>query len=151
MAEIRVRGERSITASPEQVYTYIADYIHHHPRFLPSNFSEFRVEEGGIGAGTVISFRMKAGGRDRTSRAHIAEPEPGRVLTEHIEGTSLVTTFTVSPESGGSHVVIDTRWQSAKGIGGFMERAFAPRVLRRIYADELSRLDAYARQQGSAQ
>jgi len=32
-------------------------------------------------------------------------------------------------------------------MGGFFERLFAPRVLRGFYADELARLDAYAREQ----
>ena len=36
-------------------------------------------------------------------------------------------------------------WEGAGGIGGFFERLFAPRVMRGIYADELERLDAYAR------
>ena len=35
---------------------------------------------------------------------------------------------------------------SAGGIGGVFERMFAPRVLRAIYAVELGRLDAYARE-----
>jgi hypothetical protein len=30
-------------------------------------------------------------------------------------------------------------------VGGFFEGLFAPRVLRRIYADELARLDRHAR------
>ena len=31
------------------------------------------------------------------------------------------------------------------GVGGLFERLFAPRVLRRLYDDELKRLDRYAR------
>ncbi|GIW04434.1 MAG: hypothetical protein KatS3mg059_1054 [Thermomicrobiales bacterium] len=31
-----------------------------------------------------------------------------------------------------------------------MERLFAPRLLRRIYADELDRLDRYARERSAA-
>jgi hypothetical protein len=31
------------------------------------------------------------------------------------------------------------------GVGGVFERLFAPRVLRRLYDDELERLDRYAR------
>jgi hypothetical protein len=42
-------------------------------------------------------------------------------------------------------VRIESRWQGAAGVGSFFERLFAPRVLRRIYADELERLDCYAR------
>ena len=33
----------------------------------------------------------------------------------------------------------------AGGIGGVLERVFAPRMLRAIITDELGRLDAYAR------
>jgi hypothetical protein len=61
-----------------------------------------------------------------------------------------VTTFTVSPQGSASLVKISTAWDGAGGIGGVFERMFAPRVLRGIYADELKRLDAYAREQRSA-
>jgi hypothetical protein len=76
----------------------------------------------------------------------VAEPEPGRVLTESDTGSSAVTTFTVSPQGGTSIVQISTAWDGAGGIGGLFERIFAPRVRRAIYADELERLDAYARE-----
>jgi hypothetical protein len=33
----------------------------------------------------------------------------------------------------------------AGGVGGLFKRLFAPRVLRRLYADELERFDRYAR------
>jgi hypothetical protein len=79
----------------------------------------------------------------------IAEPEPGRVLTESDTNSSAVTTFTVSPQGGTSLVRISTAWYGASGVGGVFERMFAPRVLRGIYTDELKRLDAYAREQGS--
>jgi len=76
----------------------------------------------------------------------VAEPEPGRVLTESDTGSSMVTTTTVSPQGGASLVRISTTWDGAGGIGGLFERMFAPRVMRAIYADELDRLDAYARE-----
>ena len=78
----------------------------------------------------------------------VAEPEPGRILTESNTGSSLVTTYTVSPQGGASLVQISTAWKAASGIGGLFERIFAPRVMRAIYADELNRLDAYAREIG---
>jgi len=34
-------------------------------------------------------------------------------------------------------------------VGGFFERLFAPRALKRVYDDELARLAAYAARQGS--
>ena len=72
------------------------------------------------------------------------EPQPGRVITESDTGSSLVTTFTVLAEGTSSRVTISTLWQGAGGIGGVFEKLFAPRVLRRIYLDELERLNAYA-------
>ncbi|MBV9281983.1 MAG: SRPBCC family protein [Chloroflexi bacterium] len=147
MAEIHVWAERTVEAPPDRVYRCIADYRQHHPRFLPPAFSDFRVEEGGVGEGTVIRFRLKAGGREREYHMRVAEPEPDRVLTESDLTSSLVTTFTVTPAGGGSRVRIDTRWQGAGGIGGFFERTFAPRVIRNLYDDELTRLGEYARHQ----
>jgi uncharacterized protein YndB with AHSA1/START domain len=146
MGTINVSADRTIAAPPETLYGYIADMREHHPRFLPPGFSDFRVEAGGVGAGTVTSCTFTAGGRSRNYRMTVAEPEPGRVLTESDADSSLVTTFTVTPRDGGSNVRISSAWQGAGGIGGIFERLFAPRVLRGVYADELARLDAYARE-----
>jgi uncharacterized protein YndB with AHSA1/START domain len=150
MAKILISTERAVEAPPETVYGYIADMREHHPRFLPPAFSDFRVESGGVGAGTVTRFKITAGGRTREYQMKIAEPEPGRILTESDTGSSAVTTFTVSPQGTASLVQISTSWDGAHGIGGFFERMFAPRVMRAIYLDELNRLDAYAREQHSA-
>jgi uncharacterized protein YndB with AHSA1/START domain len=145
MATIHVSAERTVEAPASDVYGYIADMREHHPRFLPDAFSDFTVETGGVGAGTVTRFKMNAGGRTREYRMQVAEPEPGRVLTESDTESSLVTTFTVDPDGARSRVQIATTWEGAGGIGGFFERTFAPRVMRRLYADELERLNEYAK------
>lgn len=145
MGTIHVSAERAVDAPAETVYGYLADMHEHHPRFLPPAFSDFKVEFGGVGAGTITRFKVTAGGRSREYRMQVAEPEPGRVLTESDTNSSLVTTFTVTPENAASRVRISTTWEGAGGIGGFFERLFAPRVMRGIYVDELERLNAYAR------
>jgi hypothetical protein len=150
MARIVVSAEGTVGAPADTVYGYVADMREHHPHFLPPAFSGFRVESGGVGAGTVTRFRVTAGGRTREYQMHVAEPEPGRILTESDTGSSLVTTTTVSPRGGVSLVQISTAWDGASGVGGLFERMFAPRVMRAIYADELKRLDAYAREHRSA-
>jgi uncharacterized protein YndB with AHSA1/START domain len=146
MAMINVSAERVIDAPPETVYEYVADHRDHHPKFLPPAFTDFEVEAGGIGAGTITHFCVNAGGRSREYRMEVAEPEPGRVLTESDMNSSLVTTWTIDPCGSGSRVKIATGWQGATGVGGFFERLFAPRVMRRIYQDELERLNTYARE-----
>ena len=146
MGKVEASAERTIDAPAGQVYGHLAD-MHQHPSFLPPAFSDFAVEEGGVGAGTVTRFAVTAGGRTRTYRMRVTEPDPGRVLVESDASSSLVTTFNVEPQGGKSLVRISTSWDGASGIGGFFERTFAPRAMRRIYLDELDRLDAYARDQ----
>lgn len=150
MARMQVSAERTVGAPADTVYRYIADMREHHPRFLPPAFSDFQVESGGVGAGTVTRYKLTVGGRTREQRVTVAEPELGRVLTESEAGSNAVTTFTVAPEGDVSRVRIHSAWDGASGIGGVLERVFAPRMLRAIITDELGRLDAYARERRPA-
>jgi uncharacterized protein YndB with AHSA1/START domain len=147
MGTLVVSAERQIGAPADEVYGYIADHHEHHPHFLPPAFSDFEVVSGGVGAGTVTRFKVTAGGRTRQYRMTVAEPEPGRVMTETDSESTLVTTWTVTPRDDGTSTVrLSTTWQGAGGIGGFFERLFAPSAARRMYLDELTRLDTYARE-----
>jgi uncharacterized protein YndB with AHSA1/START domain len=149
MAKVQASAERTIDAPADAVYGYLAD-MHQHPRFLPPAFSDFQVVEGGVGAGTVTTFAVTAGGRTRNYRMNVTEPAPGRTLVESDANSSLVTTFSVEPQGGKSLVRIHTSWDGAGGIGGFFEKTFAPGAMRRLYLDELDRLNAYAVQQQSS-
>ena len=112
-------------APADTVYRYIADMREHHPRFLPPEFSDFQVESGGVGAGTITRFKLTAGGRTREYRTKVAEPEPGRILTESDTGSSSVTTFTVSPQGAASLVQISSAWDGA-GRGRGTSASFNP-------------------------
>lgn len=147
MSNVTASASRRIAAPADVVYRCIADYREHHQRFLPSAFSEYAVEAGGEGAGTIVRFALSVGGRTRRYRMRVDEPQPGRVLTESDTGSSLVTTFSVTPSEGGSETSIESSWEGAGGVGGFFEKRFAPGALRRLYDEELGRLDTYARQQ----
>ena len=149
MAAVRVVAERAMDAPADVVYQCIANYQEHHRPggFLPPAFSDFRVERGGVGAGTVISFKMTLGGRTRGMTATVSEPEPGRVLVE--SGQGVTTTFSVQPEGAGCRVRFDTLLE-ARGLEGILTRLFAPRLLQPVYQDELRRLEAYAQEQARA-
>jgi hypothetical protein len=150
MGRIEVAEEGRVGAPAELTYRLIAD-DEHHQQFLPDGFSDFEVLEGGVGAGTLHRFTVSAGGRKREMVMRVAEPEPGRVITESDQNSSMVTSFTVTPNGDACTVRIATAWDGAGGIGGFFERLFAPRVMRRVYVDELGRLDRYAREQAAKQ
>jgi hypothetical protein len=82
MDAIRISAKRVSEAPSGLVYRCIADYQHHHrpEGFLPRVFTSMHVEQGGVGAGTVIRFTTGIGGPSRTMRQTVSEPEPGRVL-----------------------------------------------------------------------
>jgi hypothetical protein len=141
MGTIHVSAERVISTTPSTAYGYLAD-MHEHERFLPSAFSNFTIIEGGIGAGSVVTFTVTAGGRSRAYQMTVSEPAPG-VLVESDSNSTLVTTFNVTPHGERSLVQIVTNWEGAGGIGGFFERRFAPKVMEKLYADELERFAAF--------
>jgi uncharacterized protein YndB with AHSA1/START domain len=149
MAKVVASTERSIDAPADEVYSYLAD-MHQHQQFLPPAFSDFQIEQGGVGAGTVTSFKITAGGRTRSYHMQISEPTPGRTLVETDTGSSLVTTFNITPQGDKSLVNITTSWDGASGIGGFFERTFAPRAVERIYREALDRLNTYATEHRTA-
>src|SRR5438045_3283999 len=92
-----ITASARMDAAPEKLYAIIADYHEGHPRILPKQFSGLKVEKGGVGAGTVIRFQMRAFGATRNFRGEVTEPEPGRVLVEtYLEPNPSVTTFRVN-------------------------------------------------------
>jgi hypothetical protein len=143
---MRVEIGMSIGAPAEQIYPFIADYRSGHPRILPPKyFQGLDVEEGGIGAGTVIRFGIRIMGRTRIGRARVTEPQVGRVLVETDIATSIATTFRLDPEVGGSRtrVTISTDLGALKGLKR-IEGLVAIPFLRRIYSEELALLKALA-------
>jgi len=146
MRPFQFAAERLIDAPASIVYHCLADYQAHHRHqpegFLPSAFTRLDVLEGGVGAGTVIRFTTRVGGSSATRTQTVSEPEPGRVLVESGDGEG--STFTVQPR--GDHrcfVRIETVLRSG-GIQGWLMPLVGPRIMRGLYADELSRLERYA-------
>jgi hypothetical protein len=140
MGEVTAGTQRQMRAGADEVYAFLRDYPKRET-ILPEAFHDYRVEEGGKGEGTIVSYRLQAGKRERPYRLSVEEPGPRR-LVERDTSSSLVTTWTVGPAGAGSTVSVESRWQGASGIGGFFERRFAPGALRGIYDDLLTRLEA---------
>lgn len=132
-----------IPARRDRVYSLLANYKDGHPRILPRQFTNLTVEQGGVGAGTVIRFQMSVFGRKQTFRAAITEPDPGRMLVEtDLDANGAVTTFTVSPSSApaDSNVTISTELPVRTGFPGKIERVLSTLFLRPIYVKELQNL-----------
>ena len=153
MARHRIEVAADITAPPALAYSLIADYRDGHPHILPRPpFVSLDVEQGGVGAGTVIRFRMKMLGKTREMRASITEPEPGRVLVETDPAGEVVTTFTVEPAGGErqSRVTIATDFKVAWGPFGWMQGRLIDWLLRPVYLREIRQLERVAQERMTA-
>ncbi len=145
MTELRAAATRSVDAPPERVLEFLRDYRDARPRILTEQYRDYRVEEGGTGAGTVFFYTQHSPGRSHDFRLQVESAEDG--LTERDVESSFVSTWTVLPTATGSSVMLEGVWEGAGGIGGFFERLFAPMSLRRTYGRVLDNLAAALQQQ----
>jgi hypothetical protein len=142
MPDIRARAQALIPAPPAMVYDLIGDYQRAHPEILPPRyFRNLKVEEGGVGAGTRITFEMMSLGTVRRFDMRITEPEPGRVLVETDFASGAATSFRVdpAPDGRGSLVTISTHYRKP-GLAGWVESLMAPRFLQTVFTAQLQLL-----------
>jgi uncharacterized protein YndB with AHSA1/START domain len=145
MPRQRLTATTTIDAPPALVYQVFADYRQHHPRILPAAFSNFAIQEGGVGAGTKFTFDLRVLGRVKHYAGVAVEPEPGRLLVEKYPAEDSETSFLVEPAGSGSRVTIATEFNGKGGFAGTVERWLAGRILLPMYADELDRVANYVR------
>lgn len=146
MSKLHVESSAVIDGSPAEIYAIFADYHNGHPHILPKQyFSPPEVEVGGYGAGTIFRVKTRALGVEQGYHMQVAEPEPGRVLTETDLSVDLVTTFTVDPvaNSQQARVTIATDWTPKPGLAGLVEKLITPPVMRRMYRAELNQLASF--------
>jgi Polyketide cyclase / dehydrase and lipid transport len=144
MTKLYVKSERLVNHPTDFVHNLFADFVNHHPKFLPPQFTELQLEAGGYGAGTVYNFTSLFGGQVRAFKMLVSEPQPGKVMIEHDQLSTLETTFTFTPEGTRTRITFETVWESAGGLMGALEAWFAPAMMRRLYQDELNRFERYA-------
>jgi hypothetical protein len=142
MGQVVATAERVVRAPADVVRAALADYATTRPAALPEQYSEYRVDAGGRGAGTRVHWRLQATSkRVREQDVVVTEGADG-ALVETDTNSSMVTTWTVHPaDAGASTVRVRTTWNGAGGIGGFFERTFAPKGLARIHDAMLERLE----------
>ena len=149
MPTYKITSTATIPAPAELVYNILADYHVGHPSILPEKyFQSLRVEQGGFGAGTIITFNMRVGNQLQTFRSEISEPVPGQVLLEHsLDQTGVQTRFEVVPIGEAlSRVTFVTTGQTRRqGLLGYIERLVTETFLQRVYREELQKLSEFAK------
>ena len=142
MGQVVATAERVVRAPADVVRAALADYEVTRPAVLPEQFSEYRVDAGGHGAGSRVHWRLQATAKRVRVQDVVVTEGPDGALVETDTNSSMVTTWTVSPaDAGASTVRARTTWTGASGIGGFFERTFAPKGLARIQDAMLAKLE----------
>ena len=139
MGQVSASSTILIDAEPETVLAAVADYQAVRPKILSPHYSDYRVLEGGQGAGTVATWKLQA----TKSRARVVKANvdvAGHTVIEKDANSTMVTNWIVAPAGSGSSVTVKTSWQGAGGIGGFFEKTFAPLGLRKIQGEVLENL-----------
>lgn len=146
MAGIRVEVERVVGGSPERVLALLSDYADTRAGLWPETITDYKVVEGGEGAGTRVTYRLHATKkRIREVDAVVSTPSAGTLL-EADQKSSLRTQWTVrSAGAGGSTVTALTTWDGGSGVAGFFEKTFAPIGIRKLNNAVLDGLEARLR------
>ncbi|MEI5673209.1 MULTISPECIES: SRPBCC family protein [unclassified Nocardioides] len=139
MSQVTATTEATLPATPEAALVALADYVDTRPAILTDRYTDYAVQSGGVGDGTVVTWRLHA--TEKRVRHVVADVTTDATsVTETDRNSSLVTRYVVSPAGDGSRVVVTTTWDGAGGIGGFFERTFAPKGLARIHDGVLANL-----------
>ncbi|TCK01046.1 SRPBCC family protein [Nocardia alba] len=139
MGQVSASSSIVVAADPQRTLAAISDYETVRPRILSSHYRDYKVVEGGNGAGTVVEWTLQATEkRTRNVRATVTVADS--VLTERDANSTMVNTWTVTPDGTGSKVTVETTWKGAGGISGIFEGIFAPLGLKKIQAEVLGNL-----------
>ncbi|MCW2512996.1 MAG: polyketide cyclase [Mycobacterium sp.] len=139
MGQVSASSTVLINAEPDAVFTAVADYQTVRPKILSSHYRDYKVLEGGQGAGTVATWKLQAT-ESRVRDVKASVDVAGHTVIEKDANSTLVTNYTVAPAGTGSSVTVKTSWQGAGGVKGFFEKTFAPLGLRKIQAEVLANL-----------
>lgn len=139
---VTASSEHNAAVPALQLRTALADYTGARRAAMPEAYSQYRVEDGGTGAGTTVGWRFQATKkRVRDQLVRVSEEADG-TLVESDTRSSMVTRWTVVPSGMTACTVRSTTtWDGAGGIGGFFERTFAPRGLQRVTAELVANLE----------
>ncbi|WP_433207995.1 SRPBCC family protein [Nocardia sp. CA-107356] len=139
MGQVSASSSIAVAADPQRTLEAIADYETVRPRILSAHYRDYKVLEGGKGAGTVAEWTLQATEK-RSRNVHAVVSVSDSIVTERDSNSTLVNTWTVTPEGSGSQVTLRTSWKGAGGVAGIFEGIFAPLGLKKIQAEVLGNL-----------
>ena len=139
MGQVTAVSTILIDVDPEKALSAVADYERVRPKILSPQYSEYKVLQGGQGAGTVASWRLQAT-KSRVRNVQVSVDVAGRTVIEKDANSSMIINWTAVPAGPGCSVTMKTTWTGGSGVKGFFEKVFAPLGLRKIQGEVLANL-----------
>ncbi|SUA41250.1 Uncharacterised protein [Nocardia africana] len=96
MGQVSASSSTVVAAEPQRALEAIADYQDVRPRILSSHYHDYKVLEGGKGAGTVAEWTLQAT-QKRSRNVHAVVSVSDSMVTERDSNSTMVTTWTVTP------------------------------------------------------
>jgi hypothetical protein len=103
MGQVSASSTVMINAEPAAVLAAVADYQTVRPKILSEHYRDYRVIEGGQGAGTVAAWKLQAT-KSRVRDVKATVDVAGHTVIEKDANSTLVTNYTVAPAGPGSRV-----------------------------------------------
>jgi len=134
--------ERTVAAPMELVWRCLRDYRGPRARLLGEPFADYELHDGGVGAGTVIGYRLRVGRDQRAFVLVVEEPTPGRQLRERDRHGGLLVAWTLTPGGDGERTIVRVAAELRDAnLAGALARGRARRALRRAHVQVLERLE----------
>jgi uncharacterized protein YndB with AHSA1/START domain len=138
---IAIEADRTVDAPMEQVWRLLRDYRAARARMFGEPFAEYELHHGGVGAGTVIGYRLRLGHHERALVLTVDEPTPGRQLRDREHHGGLLVTWTLTPGGDGERALVRVAAELRDpDLDRALARGRARRALRRAHVHLLQRL-----------
>jgi hypothetical protein len=109
---------------------------------LGEPFADYELHEGGVGAGTVIGYRLRVGRDQRAFVLVVEEPTPGRQLRERDRHGGLLVAWTLTPGGDGERTIVRVAAELRDAnLAGALARGRAGHALRRAHVQVLERME----------
>jgi uncharacterized membrane protein len=120
-----IRSQVHIDASPEVVFDFI-DHYSNAMRYMERMVRYDIVDpEGGTGVGAEFLIAVQAGPTRLDGHIRVTEHErPSRIAFKTIEGVRVEGAWTITPEDGGSRLILDALYEPPGGLIGRLVASF---------------------------
>ena len=121
----QIRSQTHIDATPEQVFDFIDDWRNAMRYMKRMTRWELVDPQGGTGVGATFNVNVQAGPSKLGGRFQVTgHDRPNRIAFRSMEDVRVEGSWTITPEDGGTRLVLDASYDLPGGIAGRLVGSF---------------------------